>query len=147
MFALLSSRDDAALVAVERIEETGDFEGVDFLNLGPASCLVHEITYILNFSDAGYTRDPLETIVPGKPHLVKPGDTYRVVDDKVFDSVREASDHDWTTQGLGELTVHVRYVPGRDRLMTVSLAVDAKPDSLVLKLLPADRAGVAGVAV
>jgi hypothetical protein len=147
MIALLRSRDTAALVAVDRIEDTDDFGGVDLVNLGPSSCLVYEIQYVLDFSDPNYTRDPIDAIVPGKPHLVGPGDSYRVLDEKVFGSVREARSGDWTTAGLGELTIHVRYVPGQDRVMSASLMIDAKPDSFALKLLPADRRTPAGVAV
>ena len=147
MFALLRSKDTAALVAVERIEDSDDFEGVDLVNLGPSSCLVFEIQYSLAFSGATYARDPVVALVPGKPHLVAPGDSYRVLDEKVLASVRDATHDDWTTEGLGELTVHVRYVPGEERLMSISLMIDAKPDSLVLKRLPADRGTPAGVTI
>jgi hypothetical protein len=145
MIALLSSRDAAALVAVERVEDTEAFRGVDLLNLGPASCLVYEIQLGLDFSDASYTRAPVEAFVPGKPHLVSPGETYRVLDEKVLGSVRESSPDDWVTTGLGELTLQVRYVPGTERLLKVTLMVDAKEDSLELKLLPADRGAMASL--
>jgi hypothetical protein len=83
--------------------------------------------------------------VPGKPHLVSPGETYRVLDEKVLGSVRESSPDGWVTTGLGELTLQVRYVPGTERLLKVTLMVDAKEDSLELKLLPADRGAMASL--
>jgi hypothetical protein len=142
---MLHSRDSAVLVAVEPSDDTVGFGGVELLNLGPGSCLVYEIHYSLRYGDPAYTADRIEAVVPGRPHLVAPGDTYRVLDHKVMETVRERSEEAWFTDGLGELTLTVKYVAAKESSMTVSLIVEAQPDALMLDVRPIDRAAATRV--
>jgi len=139
MIEMLHSRDSAVLVAVEPADDTVGFGGVELLNLGPASCLVYEIHYSLRYGDSAYSADAIESVVPGRPHLVAPGDTYRILDHEVLETVRDRSDEAWLTDGLGELTLTVKYVGAKESSMTVSLIVEAQPAALLLDVRPIDR--------
>jgi hypothetical protein len=142
---MLHSRDAAVLVAVEPMDDAVGFGGVELLNLGPASCLVYEIHYSLRYGDPAYSADRIEEVVPGRPHLVAPGETYRILDHAVLETVRERSDDAWFTDGLGELTLTVKYVSTKESSMTVSLIVEARPDALMLDVRPVDRSAAARV--
>jgi len=139
MIALLSSNDSVALTAADRIDDTENFKAVNVVNLGPANCIVYEIQYTLRYGDAQYTREGIGGLVPGKPHLMSPGDEYRVLDKKVYESLREASQHDWRTEGFGVLTLQVRYIPGKDRVMRMDLMIEATDDGVRMQVMPADR--------
>lgn len=142
----MTSADSMALTAAERVEETETFRAVNAVALGPAKSLVYEIQYTLRFRDAAYSRDTVVGLVPGTPHLMSPGDQYRVLDAKVYASMREASEHDWSTQGLGELLLYVRYVPGTERVLSAELMIDASDDDeLHLQVMPADRSLLASL--
>jgi hypothetical protein len=145
MLALLAHKDAVALVAVDRVEESPTFKGVDLVNLGPGHCLVYEIHYTLRYGDDQYSPEPAVALVPSKPHLVEPGDTYRILDKKVYGAVRERSQQDWLTEGLGQLDVVVKYVAAKEGAMSLSLIVDAKPDALRLDTRPTGRSGVHAV--
>jgi hypothetical protein len=145
MIALLASKDAVTLVAVDKVDDQPAFKGVDLVNLGPAWCLVYEIEYTLRYGDGQYSPAPAHAIVPSKPHLVEPGDSYRILDKKVYGAVRERSNQDWLTEGLGQLDVLVKYVGAKDGAISVSLIVDAKDDALRLDMRPTDRTGVRAV--